>query len=448
MSESATPHQEKRRWLWLDYTFGAIILGGAAYMVWEWSGAEVPPVPPRTKIEDGASVGTFDPDAVSAFLSWHGLAAPRSPLSELEAGLARRVEEVLGGLSEDGSAASFGRAGQVFDFLKRPGVARDCYRRAGRLDSTDHRWPHYLGRLALAAGDLDAAERQFLQAIELRPSFAASHAQLARVFVEADRFSDAVAALQRAVAKVPESAFGHVLLARIALRREQYEKAIRHGLDALQRDPDHGQAHAILGQAYAHTPDQKKAVAHARRAAGVRPEMADVGDPLVTELLEASGSTTWLSILATTQHARGDWPALIRTLESLVQREPKKITHKLDLAEAYVAARRLDDANTVVQTALTLSGGTPRCYQLLSVIALFGKDYRLALARADEAIELDSEYAAAHKSRAAALGGLGRINEAIQSAETAARLSPQDEQIRPLVDFLRKQQATRQSGGS
>ncbi len=101
-----------------------------------------------------------------------------------------------------------------------------------------------------------------------------------------------------------------------------------------------------------------------------------------------------------------------------------------------------------LRTALAASGGTPRCYQVLSVSALFGKDYRLAVSRADEAIELDNEYAAAHKSRAAALAGLGRLNEAIQSAETAARLSPQDAQIRALVDFLRKQQATRQSGGS
>ncbi len=448
MSETPTPHRETRRWLWLDYTFGAIILAGALYMVWVWRGAQAPPVAPRAQIEDGASVGTFDPDAVSAFLSWHGLAAPRLPLSELEAGLARRVEAVLAGLSQDGTAASFGRAGQVFDFLKRPGVARDCYRRAGSMDLTDHRWSHYLGRLALAAGDFDEAESQFLHAIELQPSFAASHAQLGRVYVAADKLSDAVAALQLAIEKAPENAFGHVLLSRIALRQEQYEEAIRHGLSALQRDADHGQAHAILAQAYAHASDHEPAAAHAQRAAGARPEMADVGDPLVTELLEASGSTTWLSILAQTQHARSDWPALITTLESLMQREPKKVSHKLDLAEAYVAARRLDDADTVAQTALAASGRTPRCYQVLSVNALFRKDFHLALSHADEAIELDGEYAAAHKSRAAALAGLDRLNEAIQSAETAARLSPQDVEIRGLVDFLRTQQAKRQSGGS
>ena len=448
MSKTPTPHRNTRRWLWLDCTFAAIILTGTAYMIWVWRGADAPPAAPRAQIEDGASVGTFDPDAVSAFLSWHGLAAPRSPLSELEAGLTRRVEEVFSEFPDDGTAASFGRAGLVFDFLKRPGVARDCYRRAESMDSTDHRWPHYLGRLALAAGDLNEAERQFLHAIELRPFFAASHAQLARVYVEADKLSDAVAALQLAIDKAPENPFGHVLLARIAMRQAQYEEAIRHGLDALQRDPDHGQAHAILGQAYAHTSRHEQAIAHARRAAGARPEMADVGDPLVTELLEASGSTAWLSILATNQHARSDWPALIRTLESLVQREPKKISHQLDLAEAYVAERRLDDAHTVAQTALATSGGTPRCYLELSVIALFGKDFRLALSRADEAIELDNAYAAAHKSRAAALGGLGRLNEAIQSAETAARLSPQDARIRALLDFLQMQQATRQSGGS
>ncbi len=279
MSETATPHRKMRRWLWLDYTFAAIILAGALYIVWVWRGADAPPVPPRAQIKDGASVGAFDPDAVSAFLAWHDLAAPRSPLSELEAGLARRVEEVLVGISEDGTAASFGRAGQVFEFLKRPVVARDCYRRAGSMDSTDHRWPHYLGRLALTDRDLQEAERQFLQAIELRPSFAASHAQLARVYVEADKLSDAVPALQRAIEKAPENAFGHALLARVALRQEQYEEAIRHGLDALGRDPDHGQAHAILGQAYAHTGDHQQAVAHAQRAAGARPEMADVGDP-------------------------------------------------------------------------------------------------------------------------------------------------------------------------
>ena len=448
MSETPTPHRETWRWLWLDYTFAAFILAGALYMVWVWRGAQAPPVAPRVQIEDGASVGRFDPAAVSAFLSWHGLAAPRPPLSELEAGLARRVEEVLVGISQDGTAASFGRAGQVFDFLKRPAVARDCYRRAGSMDSADHRWPHYLGRLALAAGDFDEAESQFLHAIELRPSFAASHAQLGRVYVEADKLSDAVAALQLAVEKAPANAFGHVLLARIAMRQEQYDKAIRHGLDALQRDPDHGQAHAILGQAYAHTANRELAVAHAQRAAGVRPEMAHVGDPLINELLEVSGSTTWLTILAQTQHARGEWPALITTLESLMHREPKKIDHKLDLAEAYVAARRLDDANAVAETALASSRETPRCYQVLSVIALHQRDFPRALSNADEAIELDNEYAAAHKSRAAALAGLGRLNEAVQSAETAARLSPQDVEIRGLVDFLQKQQANRQSGGS
>ena len=82
------------------------------------------------------------------------------------------------------------------------------------------------------------------------------------------------------------------------------------------------------------------------------------------------------------------------------------------------------------------------------MIALFRNDYRLALSRADEAIELDSEYAAAHRLRAAALDGLGRVNEAIRSAETAVKLNPQDAWVRALLDSLRKQQAKRQAPGS
>lgn len=431
----------KRRGLGrLEVTLAAVTALAAVYLTWAWTSSRPgpPPSPALATGPDGSQIGRFDHDDLAAFLAGHELPAPAETLPALEGGLASRLYEVLEALGRDPSAEGFGRTGQLFDFLKRPVTARACYARAMELDPDDHRWPHYLGRLAARSGDLPEAERRFRQAARLDPDFTATHAQLADVFLQAHRLEDAEAALNRVIRLDPQNAYAHTQLGRVALARADPPAAVGHLERALARDPQHGEAHALMARARAAMGDLDGADTHRRRATGAKPEMARLGDPLVTELLAASNSVLYLKILAREQHARRDWASLVATLEELARREPSNPAHTLDLAGTYLAVGRTDDAQRVTDEAMARAPGSARAHEMRARIALVRGEYETALAAADEALARDADHEPAHRARALALSRLGRMEEAIRSAEQATALDPDNAEAALLLERLRQ----------
>jgi Tfp pilus assembly protein PilF len=104
-----------------------------------------------------------------------------------------------------------------------------CYERAIAAD--DHlAVPYYLAAdTMLRQPDLDSAkaEKYLLRAIELDPSLATARLALAKLYVRAERWSDAAAQLERAVQLAPDLSEAHYQLGRVYVRLKRTAEAQR-----------------------------------------------------------------------------------------------------------------------------------------------------------------------------------------------------------------------------
>jgi tetratricopeptide (TPR) repeat protein len=88
-------------------------------------------------------------------------------------------------------------------------------------------WGHYmLGLSEWKAGDLDAAEVAFLQALELKPDHLKSLVNYSRVLIEMERNEEAAAQIELALAANPDSQDARRVLARIQHNLGQLDQAV------------------------------------------------------------------------------------------------------------------------------------------------------------------------------------------------------------------------------
>jgi tetratricopeptide (TPR) repeat protein len=130
------------------------------------------------------------------------------------------------------------------------------------------------GIAAASEGEADEAIAWFLEAVALKPDFAAAHANLGMLLLATKRHADAEPHLRTAVALMPpDAALRNALgVAQEALQRHgDAEQAYR---GALQADPGLAEAHANLGNCLRRLGRPHEAEAHFARAIELEPEFA------------------------------------------------------------------------------------------------------------------------------------------------------------------------------
>lgn len=394
----------------------------------------VPPLAPGT-LDDGMRVATFNPAQLSTFLEALGLPAPARPLDALESELAARLRSALGAVARERSAASFGRLGQILDFIMRDDLAEACYAEASRRDPADHRWPHYMGRIAERAARLDDAERLFRLALELEPRSVGTKWQLAHVLEQLDRDTEAEEVLRESTRGSAGQPHPWTELARIALRRDDAAAAVKLAQRALEQQPDDPGAHEVAGRALAAVGNTAGAEQHRRRVArGV--SLDSVPDPLASQLLEISDSVLFHRAKAQYFSSIGNWPQMASAMATVVRRDPGNIDDQILLAEALLKSRRHDDAQRVAEAAIARRPESARCRSMRAEIALAQQDFAGAERWAGEAIAIDDTLVRALAHRATALASLGRHGEALIPARRALALDGTDASNHALVGWM------------
>jgi TolB-like protein/Tfp pilus assembly protein PilF len=132
-------------------------------------------------------------------------------------------------------------------------LALEAAKRATLLD------PHAAeGHTALACAKLlwerdnEAAEREFLRALELDPHYVQCRCWFAIFYLQwvCGKLEEGISQARRALEDDPLSAFSIATLANCLLTAGQYEEAIEKGQMAVERDPDSFLAHWVLGLCY------------------------------------------------------------------------------------------------------------------------------------------------------------------------------------------------------
>jgi tetratricopeptide (TPR) repeat protein len=142
--------------------------------------------------------------------------------------------------------------------------------------------------LAQSEQDIDGALASFRRTLELAPRHVLARYNLALVLKRADRLTDAVDELQRAIAIEPR-ADAHYLLGVIAWQQGDLDRAVEALRAAVSIDPSSADGHYTLGAVLKAKRDWNGAIAALRRAIKLAPDLPPA-HYMLAQVLQQSGN--------------------------------------------------------------------------------------------------------------------------------------------------------------
>jgi tetratricopeptide (TPR) repeat protein len=301
---------------------------------------------------------------------------------------------------------------------------------------------HQLGNALLDEGKFDRGISAFRRALRIDDSLAEVHNDLGTAYFDKTWYREAEECFHKAIAARPDHGVAHANLG-AALRaqgklsegRRAFQRAlllkIRDMLPAILR---WRVAPERAAEAPPAVPVQElKALTQAIKAGRLQEslqlarslEERHPGDP---DVLHLSG-------LALDEGRQYD--AAIAKLSAAIAIKPDRSEYHMALARAYVHALRHGDALQAASQALRLEPGSA---PMLAAIAGIYHPWRedLAVATAREALAIDATSDIAHGNLAAALWGLGQLEEAENHGREAVRLAPQQLSYRANLALILK----------
>ena len=188
-----------------------------------------------------------------------------------------------------------------------------------------------------------------------RPAAAQTSAEAYYEFLIARHFEaqgdakGAQAALEKGVAADPKSAEVRAELAAFFLRRDAADDAERVAKEALQLDDANSEAHRVLGMLYAARSEDTGRGQAAQAAAA---ELVKQGIAHLERVTENPAGLTDLNLqytLGRLYTRAGQTDKAIQALTRVVNENPLSVQGRLALAQAYVAARDMNNAITALE---------------------------------------------------------------------------------------------------
>ena len=180
----------------------------------------------------------------------------------------------------------------------------------------------------------DAAEKQYLQAISLNPSYATAHQWYALQLTLLRRFDEAISEIRKAESLDPLSLVITADVADVLFAARRYEEAINQSRKLIEMDPNFAIGHFELGQALVQTKQYDVAITELEKA---------------KEL--SGGDTTCLAILAYAYAASGKPEKAIELLNELQQRPNHHFSYASAEALIYASLNNKDRAMASLQQA-------------------------------------------------------------------------------------------------
>ena len=180
----------------------------------------------------------------------------------------------------------------------------------------------------------EAAEKQYLQAMALNPSYATAHQWYALQLTLLRRFDEAIVEIRKAESLDPLSLVIAADVADVLFAASRYEEAINQSRKLIEMDPNFAIGHFELGQALVQTKQYDLAITELEKA---------------KEL--SGGDTTCLAILAYAYAASGKPEKAIELLNELQQRPNHHFSYASAEALIYASLNNKDRAMASLQQA-------------------------------------------------------------------------------------------------
>ncbi len=314
-----------------------------------------------------------------------------------------------------------GTLGMALEVNGFAAAAQESYRQAAVLAPSDARWPYYGALLLAGRGELPEALELLVRSIELDPGHVPAWMWRGSWLLDLNRVDEAAAAFKEAIVRgggVP----AQLGLARATLRRGDARGALAL-LDPLMAEDVHPhtlklarQAHRQLGSA-----DE----AHPAFAA-----VTETGPLQWPDSRSAAKKAYEASIGARIANVRtlladGALEQALRAAQTLYQRYPDHQSVLTVLGESYRRLGRREEEYGVLIRGVDLYPNFYSYHLKLAEYHLASGDGGSAFRHLDRVIELNPDVGWAHAQRGLLLLEGDRLDEALESFETALGLDPQ-----------------------
>lgn len=267
---------------------------------------------------------------------------------------------------------------------------------------------HLLGVLSGQTRREDEAVALINKAIARRPGVAAQHNNLGNVLRQMGRFSDAIAAYRIAVELDPSHARAWNNLGNALKDDGQRDAAIKGYEQSLRLRRDIAEVHSNLGIALREQGRLEEAIASHRRAIALAPESSEAFNNLGVALRE-----------------QGRMREAVTAHERAVALRPDSLSAISNLGAALRRAGRVDEAIRWLEGALEIDPDYADAHNNLGSALIDRGDFASAAGFCRRAIALRPEYADAHGNLAIALAYQGLVAEAMTQARLAVQFMPE-----------------------
>jgi tetratricopeptide (TPR) repeat protein len=354
---------------------------------------------------------------------------PEPDLGGLEPSVAQQLGELRSmaqGVLEaaDSSAgdrlAAWGEMGRLFHAYRLLDAARQCYEAAETAAPEAADWPYYLGQVAVAEGDLEAAAAAFDRALALDSEDLATRVHAADVARDRGLLDEAREYLLAAERVAPHEPVVWARLGELALLRGEPGVAVERLEGALAAVPAATRLHHPLGLAYRALGDMEKARQHLE-------QRGDVGlappDPRMDELAALQVGERVHLLRGRQAYRAGRFGEAAEEFRLAVEAQPSSVRARINLGAALAGAGDTRGAMDELVRAVALGpdNATAR-FNLAALLSAAGK-HSLAAAQYAEVLKRRPQDEQAWLGEAESWLALGDYRRA------AARLSEAAEQL-------------------
>ena len=316
---------------------------------------------------------------------------------------------------------AYGEMGKLLMAAEFADAAESCLLNAQSLNTSDFRWPYYLGHLYRTRGELAKSLDLFERANQLQPDDVATLVWLGDVALAQGRSEAAEPRFAKALSLQPGSLSARFGLGRTALAKQDYRRAVTYLEDVLARDPTAAGAHYPLAMAYSGLGEAKRADEH-RRQRSEREILP--ADPLMVELEELLHSPQTYEKLGIRALDRKDWGAAAAEFRKGLDIDPTHpaLRHRLGTALAMMGDDR--GARAQFEEVVRVSPGYARAQYSLAVLAVEKGQHQEAIQRFSAALQSEPSYAEARIGLGASLRRTGRAAESLTQYERVLQEHP------------------------
>jgi tetratricopeptide (TPR) repeat protein len=275
------------------------------------------------------------------------------------------------------------------------------------------------------AGQLDSARRQFERAIELKVNYGQAYLNLGLVSLQLNAPDGAAVNLDQAIkllGSTSEAGYALYLRAKIYTAREQYDDALRCLNQAVKLRPDLAEAWSDLGETRKAKLDDHGALTAFKRAVDLNPVDPVAQYRLGAEYLRLDDAPHAAEYLQLAYKHNPQDQSVLNALQSALRKEGETAEANKIRAQLAELLRKRDDSMQKAVAAIKLNNEGASLQK--------GGDLAGALAKYQQASQLDPNHVGIRVNYAVALLRLGHWTDGLNELHEALRRDPGNDQIR------------------